>query len=125
MFILTDREPDTTSLRNIAERLKKAQGAQTGKTERAGSAGSLNSSLGMGMRIGVEMVSALIVGLGIGWVLDAWLDTKPWLMVVFFFLGAGAGVMNVYRAITGIGLAPGYKKPQAKVRDEDGTDVDA
>ncbi|MDM7945184.1 AtpZ/AtpI family protein [Oceanibaculum nanhaiense] len=125
MFILTDREPEKTSLRDIAERLNKARGTQDGKMERSGGFGGLNSSLGTGLRIGVEMVSALAVGLGIGWLLDAWLDTKPWLMVVFFFLGAGAGVMNVYRAITGIGLAPGYKKPTAKARDEDGTDLDA
>jgi len=125
VFILTDREPEKTSLRDIAERLNQARGTQGGKKERSGGAGSLNSSLGTGLRIGVEMVSALAVGLGIGWLLDAWLDTKPWLMVVFFFLGAGAGVMNVYRAITGIGLAPGYKKPTAKARDEDGTDLDA
>ncbi|MFN3461611.1 MAG: AtpZ/AtpI family protein [Oceanibaculum sp.] len=125
MFILTDREPEKTSLRDIAERLDKARGTQDGTKERSGGAGSLNSSLGTGLRIGVEMVSALAVGLGIGWLLDAWLDTKPWLMVVFFFLGAGAGVMNVYRAFSGIGLAPGYRRPKAKARDEDGTDLDA
>lgn len=98
---------------------------QDGNAGRSATGRFDSSSLGMGLRIGIEMVAALVVGLGIGWLLDAWLDTKPWLMVVFFFLGAGAGVMNVYRAITGIGLAPGYKKPTAKARDEDGTDLDA
>lgn len=125
MFILTDREPEKTSLRDIAERLNKARGAQDGKAGRSATGRFDSASLGMGFRIGVEMVAALAVGLGIGWLLDVWLDTKPWLMVVFFFLGAGAGVMNVYRAITGIGLAPGYRKPTAKARDEDGTDLDA
>ncbi len=64
--------------------------------------------MGMALRIGVEMVSALAVGVGIGLLLDYWLETAPWFLVVFFFLGAGAGIMNVYRAASGIGMAPGY-----------------
>ena len=60
----------------------------------------------MAIRIGTEMVAALIVGVGIGYFLDNWLGTKPWFLVVFFFLGAGAGVLNVYRAASGLGIAP-------------------
>lgn len=119
---MTDREPENSSLRDIASRLNKARGAQDGKTGQSADKG-LQSSLGMGFRIGVEMVAAIAVGLGIGWLLDNWLGTGPWLLVLFFFLGAAAGVMNVYRAITGIGLAPGYKKP-AKIRADDDKDGD-
>ena len=67
--------------------------------------------LGQALRTGIELVSALAVGVGIGFVLDKWLDTAPWFLVVFFFLGAGAGILNVYRAASGIGLAPGYGTP--------------
>ena len=52
----------------------------------------------------------LVVGVGIGLGLDHLLDTRPWFMILFFFLGAGAGMLNVYRTVTGIGHAVGYKK---------------
>jgi ATP synthase protein I len=52
---------------------------------------------GIGFRVGVELVSALVVGLVIGWMLDRWLGTKPWLLMLFVVLGVAAGVMNVVR----------------------------
>lgn len=55
---------------------------------------------GIGFRAGVEVVSALIVGVVIGLLLDRWLGTWPWLFLVFFLLGSAAGVMNVYRLFT-------------------------
>jgi len=55
--------------------------------------------------------------MGAGWLLDRWLGTKPWLMIVFFFLGAAAGIMNVYRAVNGLGLAAGYKRPDEEGRE--------
>jgi len=64
--------------------------------------------MGIGFRIGVDLAAALAVGLGIGYLLDAWLGTKPWLLVLFFFLGAGAGVLNVYRAVQGMGYQVGF-----------------
>jgi ATP synthase protein I len=53
---------------------------------------------GFAFRIGVELVSALLVGAGIGWLLDRWLGTTPFLLLLFFFLGAAAGILNVFRA---------------------------
>jgi ATP synthase protein I len=55
------------------------------------------SALAIGMRVGVEMVSALLVGLAIGWGLDRWLGTRPILLLVFLVLGMAAGVLNVWR----------------------------
>jgi ATP synthase protein I len=52
---------------------------------------------GVGFRAGVEFFSAVLVGLGIGWLLDRWLGTTPWLLLVFLLAGGAAGVMNVYR----------------------------
>ncbi|MBE6452021.1 MAG: AtpZ/AtpI family protein [Alphaproteobacteria bacterium] len=51
----------------------------------------------IGFRIGVEMFSGVIVGAAIGYLLDGLLATKPWLMIVFMFMGGGAGILNVYR----------------------------
>ena len=88
-------------------RANKEPGSSIGKEELTG--------YSMAIRIGTEMVAALIVGVGIGYFLDYWLETKPWFLVVFFFLGAGAGVVNVYRAASGLGMAPGYKEPTGGV----------
>ncbi len=46
--------------------------------------------------IGLHMVSGPIVGFAIGYGLDTWLDTSPWFKLVFFFVGIGAGFLNVY-----------------------------
>jgi ATP synthase protein I len=55
------------------------------------------SPWGYGLRAGVEVVSALVVGIVIGLLLDRWLGTWPWLFLVFFVLGSVSGVLNVYR----------------------------
>jgi len=46
--------------------------------------------------VGLHMVSGLIVGGGVGYYLDEWLGTKPWLFLVFLVLGIAAGFKNVY-----------------------------
>ena len=51
----------------------------------------------IGFRIGVELFSAVVVGAGIGHLLDNFFNTKPWLLVVFLFFGGAAGILNVYR----------------------------
>lgn len=47
--------------------------------------------------IGFHLVSGPLVGVAIGYGLDAWLGTGPWLKLVFLFVGIGAGFLNVYR----------------------------
>ena len=54
--------------------------------------------MGNAFKLGTELVAAVAVGTIIGFILDSWFDTKPWLMIIFFFLGAAAGVLNVIRA---------------------------
>ena len=54
-------------------------------------------SWGSGFRAGIEVGSALVVGVAIGVGMDRWLGTWPWLFLVFFVVGAAAGVLNVYR----------------------------
>jgi ATP synthase protein I len=55
------------------------------------------SFIGSAFKLGTELVSAVIVGTIIGFILDTWFDTKPWLIIVFFFLGSAAGILNVIR----------------------------
>jgi ATP synthase protein I len=55
------------------------------------------SAMSLGLRAGSEFVSAVIVGLGIGWVLDRALHTNPAFLIVFFLIGVAAGIWNVIR----------------------------
>ena len=54
--------------------------------------------MGSAFKLGTELVAAVAVGTIIGFILDTWFDTKPWLIIIFFFLGAAAGMLNVIRA---------------------------
>ncbi len=76
------------------------------------------TSLGLALRVGVELVSALAVGFGIGWLLDYWLGTRPWLMLVFCLLGGAAGILNVYRVARGFGYQAGYRPTREHDRTE-------
>jgi ATP synthase protein I len=55
------------------------------------------SAMSLGLRAGSEFVSAVIIGLGIGWVLDRVLHTNPAFLIVFFLIGVAAGIWNVIR----------------------------
>jgi ATP synthase protein I len=119
-------------LRDLGDRLDKARRGRgrtgsrpTGESETAES----RSALAVGFRIGLELVVAVALGVGIGWAFDSWLGTRPLGMIVFFFLGVGAGMTNVYRAVTRTGRAVGYRqdvgpagKPQAGSKDPDWSD---
>ena len=56
------------------------------------------SFMGTAFKLGTELVAAVGVGTIIGFILDSWFGTKPWLIIIFFFLGAAAGMLNVIRA---------------------------
>ncbi len=53
--------------------------------------------MGNAFKLSTELVSAVIVGTIIGFILDSWFGTKPWLIIVFFFLGSAAGMLNVIK----------------------------
>jgi ATP synthase protein I len=56
------------------------------------------SGLSRGWRLGSEFVAAILVGAGLGYLIDSFLPTRPWAMVVLLLLGFAAGVVNVVRA---------------------------
>ena len=56
------------------------------------------SNLGQAFKMSTELVSAVLVGTIIGVILDTWFDTKPWLIIIFFFVGVVAGITNVVRS---------------------------
>jgi ATP synthase protein I len=56
------------------------------------------SAMARGFRLSTELVAGVLVGAGIGWLLDRFLGISPWGLIVFLLLGFVAGVLNVMRA---------------------------
>ena len=56
------------------------------------------SSFGKAFQLSTELVSAVLVATIIGFILDNWFGTKPWLIIIFFFIGVAAGITNVVRS---------------------------
>jgi ATP synthase protein I len=90
------------------------------RAERAAEAGDREGSamrgrgMAAGMRMASEMVGAVLVGAAIGYGLDLFLGTKPWLLLLFFVLGFAAGVLNVMR---------GYQRLQTDITRETGGNI--
>ena len=57
------------------------------------------SGAGFGFKISTEIIAALVVGVGIGLIVDKYLGTKPFGLIIFFIFGALAGFLNVYRVM--------------------------
>jgi len=57
------------------------------------------SGAGFAFKISTELIAALVVGVGIGLIVDNYLGTKPFGLIIFFILGAFAGFLNVYRVM--------------------------
>lgn len=111
-------------LRDLQQRLDRArrESERNVKDTAEGGPGVPRSALGLALRIGMELVVAVVVGTGIGWAFDHWLGTRPWGTIVFFFLGVGAGMVNVWRAVTGMGMAIGYRQQQPAAEPKKDTD---
>jgi ATP synthase protein I len=77
-------------------RLRAAKDRQAARTS-AGPSSADRREMGAGFRIVVDLVAALVVGIGMGWALDHWLGTRPWLLILFTLFGFAAGVLNVMR----------------------------
>ena len=57
------------------------------------------SNASFGFKISTELVSALVVGVGIGLIVDKYMGTKPFGLIIFFIFGAFAGILNIYRVM--------------------------
>ena len=110
------RKPEP--LNQLDERLRQLRAQEEDRERTAAARLDPRGGLGLAARVGVELVAALIVGGGIGFLLDRWLGTNPWLLVMFFLLGAAAGMLNVYRVMSGMGQAVGYVGERHKDEDD-------
>ena len=100
------RSSDEQKLRARLEALKSELGDAKARdeAEQQGKSGSSSnaSALGAGMRAASEMVAGVLVGTGIGFLLDRFFGTKPWFLIIFMMLGMAVGFRNIYR----LGMRP-------------------
>jgi ATP synthase protein I len=84
------------NIKEISARLKIAK--KNIRVNEQKEVGSNAASLGKALKISTELVAAVVVGSTIGFLLDSWFDTKPLLIICFFFMGVAAGILNVFRS---------------------------
>ncbi len=116
-----DREVEETRVADLSKRIAKFESRQ--QEERRHSKAKLpTGGIALAGRVTTELVAGVVVGTFIGWAFDNWLGTTPTLMVVFFFLGSAAGMMNVWRALTGRGMAAGFFNEKSLEANENKAD---
>ena len=84
------------NLKEISTRLEIAK--KKFKKKQIKNNGSNVASLGKALKISTELVAAVVVGGTLGFILDNWLDTRPWFTISFFFMGVTAGILNVIKS---------------------------
>jgi ATP synthase protein I len=92
---------DEAALSARLQRLGERLGQHTDRpvdNDPGASTGADPSAMARGFRLSTELVAGVLVGAGLGWLLDRWLGISPWGLIVFLLLGFAAGVLNVMRA---------------------------
>jgi len=103
---MSGSEDGRSSFEDRLQAARRRQGLDARPPEQPGGPDSRSpSALGIGLRVGAELVSALAVAVAIGWWLDKWLHTSPVLLALFVLLGGAAGMLNVWR-LMGLGRQP-------------------
>ena len=85
---------DEDKIRELKDRIETAKSSNTLNTKK-----NKESGAGFGFKISTEIIAALVVGVGIGLIVDKYLGTKPFGLIIFFIFGALAGFLNVYRVM--------------------------
>ena len=105
---------------DLAARIKRAQAEDSlrGDAEVASATRDM-TGLSRGLRLGSEFIAAILVGAGIGYLLDLWLKTSPWLMLVMLLVGFAAGVLNVVRSAAEMNRAAPPPTAAMRVPDDE------
>lgn len=105
---------------DLAERIKRAQReADVPGDAEIASANRDMTGLSRGLRLGSEFIAAILVGVGIGYLLDLWLNTSPWLLLVMVLVGFAAGVLNVVRSASEMNRAAPPPTAAMRVPDDE------
>lgn len=92
--------------RDLASRIASAKRDRDVEDNRASKDASPEmTGLSRGMRIGTEFVAAILVGAGIGYLIDLGLGTSPWGLLILFVMGFAAGILNVIRVVAQMNAA--------------------
>ena len=111
---MIDRNHD---LNNISLRIKEANASLKGHdTDTQSKTEKKDSALAIAFRVGVELISALTVGTTIGWWLDKWLNSSPWMLIVFILFGFLAGIWNTYKVAKRLELRKDEKRKLSEIR---------
>ena len=116
-----DRVAEQTRGADLSKRIAEFESRQH-EERRSKKAKLPTAGVALAGRVTTELVAGVVVGTFIGWAFDKWLGTTPTLMVVFFFLGSAAGMMNVWRALTGRDMAAGFVNEKSLLADENKAD---
>ncbi|MSP20669.1 MAG: hypothetical protein EXQ93_03940 [Alphaproteobacteria bacterium] len=93
-------------LGDFGNRLRRAQGQNEPVGPQETGAGGVNAKgMGAAFRIATELIAALVVGAGLGLLLDRWLGTRPILLLVFLALGMASGIFSAFREAKRMGAA--------------------
>lgn len=69
--------------------------------------------------LGTHMVACTFVGMAIGYYLDDWLGTKPWLLIIFLLAGIAAGFKNMYEQVRRMNRAEEEKNVDHRDSEQD------
>ena len=105
---------------DLAARIKRAQATEAAPGDAEISAANRDmTGLSRGLRLGSEFIAAILVGAGIGYLLDLGLKTGPWLMLVMLLVGFAAGVLNVVRSAADMNRAAPPPTAAMRVPDDE------
>jgi ATP synthase protein I len=93
----TDEAALSARLQQLGERLDRNAANRPVETASGSGPRSDASAMARGLRLSTELVAGVIVGAGIGLLLDRWLGITPWGFIIFLLLGFAAGILNVIR----------------------------
>jgi ATP synthase protein I len=102
----TDEAALSARLQRLGEGLARQRVGET-SNDTAENGAATASGYARGFRLSSELVAGVIVGAGLGWLVDHWFGVAPWGLIVFLLLGFAAGVLNVMRS-AGVVASPGF-----------------
>jgi ATP synthase protein I len=103
------RQEESPDFKDFDDRLRRLRESSQPEVDEATESQRVSIG-GAGVQVGVELVAGVIGGALIGYWLDRWFDTWPVLFLLFFFLGAAAGMLNAYRYIRRMSNVPEERK---------------
>jgi ATP synthase protein I len=113
----TDEAALSARLQRLNESLGHARGAGRPSSGPGADRATTASGYARGFRLSSELVAGVVVGAGLGWLIDRWLGSSPWGLMIFLLLGFAAGVLNVMRSaglVAGTALDDSTRRTRGK-----------